>query len=71
MLISDGNSTKGDPVQEAKNLATAGIVVDVLPVHYDHQDEVILEHVQVPETVRPGQTFSVDSVIWSSREKKG
>ena len=68
VLISDGNSTKGDPVQEAKNLATAGIVVDVLPVHYDHQDEVILEHVQVPETVRPGQTFSVDSVIWSSRE---
>ncbi|MGE4632559.1 MAG: glutamine amidotransferase [Planctomycetota bacterium] len=66
VLISDGNSTEGDPVQEAKNLATAGIVVDVIPVHYEHQDEVILENVQVPETVRPGQTFSVDSVIWSS-----
>ncbi len=68
VLISDGNSTEGDPVQEAKNLATAGIVVDVLPVHYEHQHEVIVENVEVPETVRPGQTFSVDSVIWSSGE---
>ncbi|MGE4602263.1 MAG: VWA domain-containing protein, partial [Planctomycetota bacterium] len=68
VLISDGNSTEGDPVQEAKNLATAGIVVDVLAVHYEHKHEVILENVEVPETVRPGQTFSVDSVIWSSGE---
>lgn len=67
VLVSDGNSTEGDPVQEAKNLATAGIVVDVVPVQYDHQDEVILEHVQVPETIRPGEAFSVDSVLWSSR----
>ncbi len=67
VLVSDGNSTEGDPVQEAKNLATAGIVVDVIPVRYDHQNEMILEDVQVPETVRPGQVFSLDSVVWSSR----
>ena len=29
VLISDGNSTEGDAVREAKNLAVAGIVVDV------------------------------------------
>ncbi len=68
ILISDGNSTEGDPVREAKNLAAAGIVVDVLPVIYDHPTEVILESVEAPETVRPGQVYSVDSIIWSSSE---
>ncbi|MGE4620005.1 MAG: glutamine amidotransferase [Planctomycetota bacterium] len=67
ILISDGNSTEGDPVQEAKNLATTGVVVDVLPVRYEHQNEVLVENVEVPETIRPGQAFSVDSVIWSSQ----
>ena len=66
VLISDGNSTEGDPLREAKNLASAGIAVDVLPVFYDHQKEIILENLEAPETVRPGQAYSVDSVIWSS-----
>ncbi|MDE0959264.1 MAG: glutamine amidotransferase [Planctomycetota bacterium] len=66
VLISDGNSTEGDPVREAKNLAAAGIAVDVMPVRYDHPREVIMESVEAPETVRPGQVFSVDSIIWSS-----
>jgi uncharacterized membrane protein len=68
VLISDGNSTEGDAVREAKNLAVAGIVVDVLPVRYEHQAEVILESVEVPETVHPDQAFSVDSIVWSSQE---
>ncbi|OUU21463.1 MAG: hypothetical protein CBC13_09060 [Planctomycetia bacterium TMED53] len=66
ILLSDGNPTEGDVIREARNLAVAGISVDVWPLIYDRVNEVLLESVSAPQEVEPGQTYEIDAVIEST-----
>lgn len=50
VLVSDGRQTRGDAVAAARELAGAGVRVDVVPVAYDLKDEVVLESVDAPPT---------------------
>lgn len=68
ILLSDGNPTEGDAIREARNLAAAGISVDVWPIVYDRFNEVLVESVSAPQEVEPGQTFEVDAVLESTVE---
>jgi uncharacterized membrane protein len=68
ILLSDGNPTEGDAIREARNLAAAGITVDVWPIVYDRFNEILVESVSAPQEVEPGQTFEVDAVIESTVE---
>ncbi|MGB1072381.1 MAG: hypothetical protein ACPG1Z_12000, partial [Planctomycetota bacterium] len=68
ILLSDGNPTEGDAIREARNLAAAGISVDVWPIVYDRFNEVLVESVAAPQEVEPGQTFEVDAVLESTVE---
>ena len=70
ILLSDGNPTEGDAIREARNLAAAGISVDVWPIIYDRFNEVLVESVSAPQEVEPGQTFEVDAVIESTVQTK-
>lgn len=66
VLVSDGNSTEGDELLEARNLAAAGVVIDVLPVQFSYSRETLVESVVVPTSVRPEQPYDLQTVIWSS-----
>jgi len=55
VLISDGNSTEGDDLLEARNLAAAGVVIDVMPVQFSYERETLVESVISPTSVRPEQ----------------
>lgn len=70
ILLSDGNPTEGDVLREARNLAAAGISVDVWPIVYDRVNEILVESVFAPQEVEPGQTYEVDAVIESTVEAK-
>ena len=70
ILISDGNTTEGDALREARNLAVSGIPIDVWPISYDRLNEILVESVTAPEMVAPGQVFGVDAVIDSSSNSK-
>lgn len=71
LLISDGNETD-DQVLAAADLAVAsGVPIDVLPISFEHTNEVILEQVLVSTQARIGQTIPVRVVIRSIGKASG
>ena len=71
MLISDGNENVGDLRKVARIARANNIPIDVLPLNYDHQQEVILERLIVPHNARVGQTIAVRCVLRSTRAASG
>ena len=71
LLVSDGNETEGD-VKEAARLAAAnGIPIDVLPLMYAHDREVVLSRLVAPSRVRSGQTIPLRFVLKSTAGANG
>ncbi|MEM7164294.1 MAG: VWA domain-containing protein [Planctomycetota bacterium] len=65
VIVSDGNATGGDELIEARNLAVSGAVIDVLPIDYEHAEEVLVDGVQVPAQVHVEEPYRVDGIIES------
>lgn len=59
VLASDGNETAGDLLSAAESARAAGVPIDVLPLKYSYDQEVIVERVITPGTARKGQTINV------------
>ncbi|NQT52587.1 VWA domain-containing protein [bacterium] len=68
VLVSDGAATEGSLSRTLDELKARAIPVDVLPVRYDHRDEVWLEKLELPRIVRAGETYQA-TVILSSLAK--
>jgi uncharacterized membrane protein len=71
LLVSDGNETQGDLREAARVAAANGIPVDVLPLRYDHEHEVVFERLVVPPYARSGQTIPLRLVLRSSGAARG
>ncbi len=71
VLLSDGAQTEGDVAALLPELAARNIRVDVLPIHYEHTREVWLERLDLPQVVKPGETYEVSVVLSSLRAGKG
>ena len=65
VLVSDGNETEGDAAREAEALRSLGIVVDVLPVRYKYDKEVMVERVVGPQSTRTGEPFTLRVTVRS------
>ena len=65
VLVTDGAATEGNLARVLDDLAARQVPVDVLPVEYDHAREVWLEKLEVPRTVKLGETYEA-AVILSS-----
>ncbi|MBM4107172.1 MAG: hypothetical protein FJ257_13000, partial [Phycisphaerae bacterium] len=71
LLVSDGNET-ADRVLEAAELARAnGVAVDVLPLRYRRDGEVVFEELRVPTRARRGQTVDLRMFLRSGRATTG
>jgi hypothetical protein len=65
LVISDGNETDG-LVLSVANLAKAnGVPIDVLPLHYEHDREVMVEKVVAPSQTRIGQSIPIRVILRS------
>ena len=71
LLVSDGNDTSGDVLAAAREAAAAGIAVDVLPMIYHLDNEVIVENIYAPAEAREGQTVAVRVVLRATRPARG
>lgn len=73
VLISDGNdtSTGGDLRTAAMEAAAAGVSIDVLPLEYAVQNEVMVERLYAPVEARQGQTVSLRVVLRATRRAAG
>ncbi len=71
VLVSDGNENVGDVLQEADQLRAAGVPVDVFPVEYDHENEVVFERLKAPATASAEETINLQMVLRSQRATRG
>jgi len=71
VLITDGAATEGDLARVLDDLAARQIAVDVLPVEYDHEHEVWLEKLDLPRTVKLGETYEATVILSSLKAGSG
>lgn len=71
LLVSDGNETAGDLKEAARIAAINGIPIDVLPLRYDYQREVIFKRLGAPAKARSGQTISLRFILSSTSDCTG
>lgn len=63
VIVSDGNENLGNAREQAQAAADSGIGIDVVPVEYQIQGEVLVERVTLPPNVRQGQPFELRVVL--------
>lgn len=63
VLLSDGRETQGDIVSTARELAEAGIVLDVVPLAGGGVADVLVAEVRAPNRVREGEAYDVTTVL--------
>ena len=67
VLVSDGNQTMGNLMEAADLARAAGVPVDVVPLQYKHERELMVETVQLPARVRSGQSVNLKVLVRSQR----
>lgn len=71
LLVSDGNQTEGDLAEASRIAAANGIPVDVLPLRYNYDREVVFKRLVAPCTARSGQTVDLRFVLNSTGDARG
>jgi uncharacterized membrane protein len=66
LLIWDGNQTAGDIDAAIASAASQGVQIDVMPLRYDVQNEVLLERFVAPQWKRENEPFTIDVVLRST-----
>ena len=71
VLISDGTETVGQLKDVINDLQARGVEVDVVPIEYDYEHEVLLERLDLPGFVRLGETYEASIVLSSLSKGQG
>src|SRR5436305_40609 len=71
VVISDGNENRGNLLEQALAAKELGIQIDVLPVDYFYDKEVLVEKVSLPPDVKKGETVNINVVVRASEPTKG
>ncbi len=71
MVLSDGNENRGNLFEQGLTAKTLGVEVDVLPLDYSYDSEVLVEKVSIPPDVKKGETVNINVVIRASEPTSG
>jgi len=71
LLSSEGNETTGDLKEAARVARINGIPIDVLALHYQYDQEVILRRLAAPSHARIGQSVPLRFVLDSTQHTSG
>ena len=66
VVLSDGNENRGNLLEQALAAKSLGVQVDVLPIDYFYDREVLVEKVSIPPDVKKGETVNINVVIRAS-----
>jgi uncharacterized membrane protein len=69
VLFWDGNATQGDLESAIKRAAAAKVPIDVVPLTYDAQNEVIVERIAAPAWRKENEPFGIDVVLRSTNSR--
>ncbi|MCH8215904.1 MAG: VWA domain-containing protein [Planctomycetes bacterium] len=71
VLISEGNQTAGDLREAARIAASNRVPIDVLPLRYRYEEEVLFKRLSAPSKARSHQTVPLRFVLESTRQSRG
>ncbi len=71
VLVSDGAPTEGSVAGILDELKSRDVAVDVLPVRYAYEHETWLERLELPRTVKAGETYEAAVLLSSLTAGKG
>lgn len=71
VLASDGLETSGSLLQAAEAARALGVPIDVLPLRFRYDAEVVVDRVVVPSNAREGESVTVRVILNSTRAAKG
>jgi len=71
VLLSDGNDNMGDVLTEARRARADGIPVDVVPLEYEHSNEVFFDRLMVPTHAEPGEQIPLRMILSTKRAVTG
>jgi uncharacterized membrane protein len=66
LLFWDGNATSGDLEAALAQAKSNGVPIDVVPLRYDIQQEVLVERIAAPTNRRENEPFSIDVYLRST-----
>ncbi len=69
VLMSDGNQNVGDVMTEVQSAAAAGVTVDVVPIRYEYEDEVMFERLSAPAYAREQEVATIRLTLRSRSTK--
>ena len=71
LLVSEGNETGGDLKEAARIAAANKIPIDVLPLRYSYDNEVVFKRIAAPTKARSGQTVLLRFILNSTTSVSG
>ncbi len=71
VLLSDGNENHGNLFEQGITAKSLGVQVDVLPLEYFYDREVLVEKVSIPPDVKKGETVNINVVLRASEPTRG
>jgi uncharacterized membrane protein len=71
VILSDGNEDRGNAVEQALAAKDLGVEIDVVPIDYHYDKEVLVEKVSIPPDVKEGDTVNITVVIRASEPTRG
>src|SRR5262245_13168909 len=71
VVLSDGNENRGNLLEQALVAKSLGVQVDVLPIEYFYDREVLVEKVSIPPDVKKGEMVNISVVIRASEPTRG
>jgi uncharacterized membrane protein/Mg-chelatase subunit ChlD len=71
VVLSDGNENRGNALEQALAAKNLGVQIDVVPMEYFYDREVLVEKVSIPPDVKEGETVNINVVIRASEPTRG
>ena len=71
VLFSDGTETVGQLEDVVDDLQARGVQVDVVPIEYAYDHEVLIERLDLPRFVRLAETYEASVILTSMSEGTG
>ncbi len=71
VLMSDGNDNMGNILMEAENAQAAGVQIDVVPLWYEHRNEVYFDKLVAPTRVAEGDVVPLRMLLHAERATGG
>ncbi len=70
VLVSDGNQNRGDALAEVEAARQQGIRVDVYPIQYTYDREILVQKLILPDSIQEDIPFKATTVIRSTHNTR-